>query len=184
MLVYLFELDSVQNSKEEIAIGQKAMYEEIVRNGNRVVMSFNQLTDSEAFLSLIRDSENETYQRILALFQCGAIKVSLYNAGSSSMRTASQYMQRAVSKCIEKQNNAFIFSGMPVTYNDEYHLRLFQTALANSDLTIIEAQWQKEPGSALSEEEQKVVTYMQRFARLILEIIAETEWGDCCNSEI
>ena len=70
MLVYLFELDSVRNSKEEIAIGQKAMYEEIVRNGNQVVMSFNQLTDSEAFLSLIRDSENETYQRILALFQC------------------------------------------------------------------------------------------------------------------
>ena len=170
MLVYLFELDSVRNSNEEIAIGQKAMYEEIVRNGNQVVMSFNQLTDSEAFLSLIRDSENETYQRILALFQCGAIKVSLYNAGSSSMRTASQYMQRAVSKCIEKQNNAFIFSGMPVTYNDEYHLRLFQTALANSDLTIIEEQWQREPGSALSEEEQKVVTYMQRFARLILEI--------------
>ena len=42
--------------------------------------------------------------------------------------------------------------------------------MANSDLTIIEEQWQKEPGSALSEEEQKVVTYMQRFARLILEI--------------
>ena len=56
--------------------------------------------------------------------------------------------------------------------------------MANSDLTIIEEQWQREPGSALSEEEQKVVTYMQRFARLILEIIAETEWGDCCNSEI
>ena len=38
--------------------------------------------------------------------------------------------------------------------------------------------------ASASEEEQKVVTYMQRFARLILEIIAETEWGDCCNSEI
>lgn len=47
--VYLFELDSVRNSKKEIQRGQQALFEEIVKKGNTVVLSFNQLTDSEAF---------------------------------------------------------------------------------------------------------------------------------------
>lgn len=50
MLVYLFELDSVRNSKAEIIKGQQALFEEIVMNGNQVVLSFNQLTDSDEFL--------------------------------------------------------------------------------------------------------------------------------------
>ena len=39
MLVYLFELDSVRNSKAEIIKGQQALFEEIVMNGNQVVLS-------------------------------------------------------------------------------------------------------------------------------------------------
>ena len=41
--VYLFELDSVRNSKKEIQKGQQALFEEIVKKGNTVVLSFNQL---------------------------------------------------------------------------------------------------------------------------------------------
>ena len=36
MLVYLFELDSVRNSAEEIKIGQQALFEEIVIMGIRL----------------------------------------------------------------------------------------------------------------------------------------------------
>ena len=50
-LVYLFELDSVRKSKKEIIKAQKALYEEIVLNGNIVVMTMNQLSDSLGFLS-------------------------------------------------------------------------------------------------------------------------------------
>ena len=39
--VYLFELDSVRNSKAEIERAQKALFEEIILNGNSVVLSFN-----------------------------------------------------------------------------------------------------------------------------------------------
>ena len=67
MLVYLFELDSVRNSAEEIKIGQQALFEEIVINGNQVAISFNQLTDSESFLKMIED-EN-TYQDIISLLK-------------------------------------------------------------------------------------------------------------------
>lgn len=46
-LVYLFELDSVRNSPQEILWAQWAMFREVALKGNRVVLSFNQLTDSE-----------------------------------------------------------------------------------------------------------------------------------------
>lgn len=37
--VYLFELNSVRNSKAEIERAQKALFEEIILNGNSVVLS-------------------------------------------------------------------------------------------------------------------------------------------------
>ena len=52
-LVYLYELDSVRNSKKEIVLGQQALFEEIVKKGNTVVLSYNQLTDSEAFIKAV-----------------------------------------------------------------------------------------------------------------------------------
>lgn len=53
--VYLFELDSVRKTDKEIIAGQKALYTEIVENGNIVVLTFNQLIDSRAFFMFIFD---------------------------------------------------------------------------------------------------------------------------------
>lgn len=47
--VYLFELDSVRKTDEEIEIAQNALLDEIVLNGNVVVMTYNQLVDSRGF---------------------------------------------------------------------------------------------------------------------------------------
>ena len=44
--VYLFELDSVRKTDEEIEVAQNALLDEIVLNGNVVVMTYNQLVDS------------------------------------------------------------------------------------------------------------------------------------------
>ena len=108
MLVYLFELDSVRNSKAEIIKGQQALFEEIVMNGNQVVLSFNQLTDSEAFLSILENEE--AYEEMIGLFRCGALRVSQFGR----FRTASQYIQNAIDKCTGKDSDAFLFSGLPV----------------------------------------------------------------------
>ena len=59
--VYLFELDSVRKTDEEIIAGQKALYNEIVNNGNIVVLTYNQLVDSRGFFSLLKDSEYQKY---------------------------------------------------------------------------------------------------------------------------
>ena len=53
-LVYLYELDSTRISPWEIDRGRKALYEEIVMRGNRVVLTFQQLTDSKIFLELLK----------------------------------------------------------------------------------------------------------------------------------
>ena len=50
--VYLFELDSVRKTDEEIIAGQAALYDEIVTNGNIVVLTYNQMVDSRGFFSL------------------------------------------------------------------------------------------------------------------------------------
>ena len=36
--VYLYELDSVRNSKEEIQYAQEQMFREIILNGNQVII--------------------------------------------------------------------------------------------------------------------------------------------------
>lgn len=47
--VYLFELDSVRNSKKEIQKGQQALFEEIVKKGNTVVLSFKPIDGLRSF---------------------------------------------------------------------------------------------------------------------------------------
>ena len=78
-LVYLFELDSVRNSTEEIRRAQRALFRETVLKGNRVVLSFNQLTDSEGFLWAVRDPES--YRTMLSLFSMGVLKYSRFLPG-------------------------------------------------------------------------------------------------------
>ena len=39
--VYLYELDSVRNSKEEIQYAQERMFREIILNGNQVILTMN-----------------------------------------------------------------------------------------------------------------------------------------------
>lgn len=74
--VYLFELDSVRKTNKEIIQGQRALYDEIVVNGNVVVLTYNQLVDSRAFFSLFN---NKDYQEnLIHLFENGAIRISQF----------------------------------------------------------------------------------------------------------
>ena len=59
--VYLYELDSVRNSKEEIQYAQEQMFREIILNGNQVILTMNQLADSRAFLAAIENENTFDY---------------------------------------------------------------------------------------------------------------------------
>ena len=98
--VYLFELDSVRKTDEEIICGQRALYDEIIKNRNIVVMTFNQFIDSRAFFSLL---DNEDYfNSILELFNKGYIRISQYG----NIRSIAQYLLNA----LDTEKNNFIFS--------------------------------------------------------------------------
>lgn len=128
--VYLFELDSVRKTKEEIERGQQCLYSEIVKNGNCVVITFNQLTDSIVLLKML---ENKTYREILTqLFKQGRIKISRYNG----YRTASQYLQHAIKENLSQTyGDKFIFSGLPVKSTQKNLLELMNRALQDCDLS-------------------------------------------------
>lgn len=106
--VYLFELDSVRKTKEEIERGQQALYSEIVKNGNRVILSFNQVVDSIALLNIIKD--DFAYKVLKTLFERGRIKISRFK----NFRTASQYLVHAIDTNLDNKTNCFIFSAIPV----------------------------------------------------------------------
>ncbi len=124
--VYLFELDSVRNSDKEIEIGQKALYEEIVGNGNIVVLTYNQLVDSKGFFNLLENEEY--YENLVTLFEKGAICISQYG----DIRTISQYLMDAFD-----YSKDFIFSGWPLKSTQRRLLALIKRCLMYSDLSEI-----------------------------------------------
>lgn len=165
-LVYLFELDSVRNSYKEIEIAQQAMFEEIILNGNTVVLSFNQLTDSKGFLNMLQDED--TYNSLMELVKQGVIKVSLYKQKVKdksvpvSLRTPSQYIQNAIENC--NDNNGFIFSGLPVLSSDTAMLGHIKNALQYNDIKKFEELIDNED----NEEEREKLNFLYKFVKLIL----------------
>ena len=88
--VFLFELDSVRKTDDEIIVGQKTLYDEIVRNGNIVVLTYNQLIDSRAFFSLLNNKIHKSCYR----------KQYQYNVKNKQYTTKRCYVGICVSKII------------------------------------------------------------------------------------
>lgn len=137
-LVYLHELDSVRTSSQEVAVARRALYEEIVLNGNTVVLTFNQLADSRAFLGLAMESE-EMLAAIKGLMLCGAIKISRFG----DKRTASQYLQDNLRPSAAGSHGKFVLSGwnIPAALNIEARERMrdgIYRALRNSDTAYLD----------------------------------------------
>lgn len=104
-LVYLFELDSVRNSPREILRAQQALFREIALKGNQVVLSFNQLTDSESFLCAVRDPK--CCQQILSLFSLGALKYSRFAPGSYNQSVDREELSRQLAECRDRYGLLF-----------------------------------------------------------------------------
>lgn len=124
--VYLFELDSIRKTNEEIIVGQNALYNEIVENGNIVVLTFNQFIDSRGFFSLL--SNHEYRKCILTLFEKGAIRFSQYN----DIKTLSQYWLNAM-----EDGKKFIYSAIPLKYTQSKLVAILRRSLMYSDLSEI-----------------------------------------------
>ncbi|MFR6498191.1 MAG: hypothetical protein ACLUO9_05310 [Coprococcus comes] len=136
--VYLFELDSVRNSKAEIERAQKALFEEIILNGNSVVLSFNQLADSRGFLRSLANTD--TSEQIIHMFELGHLKVAqYYRRDNTLVRTASQYFQQALST--PDSFHFSTFEGLNLTHDDIHDIH---QAITFCDLPLLQ---QKAPNN-------------------------------------
>ncbi len=138
-LVYLHELDSVRTSRKEIIIGQKALFEEIVHNGNQIAMTFNQLEDSQAFLVALK--YEKSYNAIMELFRNGSIRLIRYyrSEEKEEVRTAAQYLINALKPTDEKgKGGKFICSALPMVNNNENLKKHVREAVCYSDPSKIE----------------------------------------------
>lgn len=135
-LVYLFELDSVKKNDDQVIAGQKALYNEIVNNGNCVVLTMNQIIDSRIILSMMNDPKQ--VHILEYLFNKGFLKYSRYG----DYRTPSQYLQRSI-----KENRSFIYSALPIKSNQKELMNIVYNALRYDDLSEIEDLYQKQQQS-------------------------------------
>ena len=102
-------MDSVKNRDEQVIKAQRALFDEIVCNGNCVVLSLNQLVDSRMIMSML--NSEEYYDVLVYLFCNGYLKYSQYN----DVHTPSQYLQKSI-----EDNRSFIYSALPVKSNQKY----------------------------------------------------------------
>ncbi len=168
-LIYLFELDSVikyDHEKCGVAFtpGVRGLFCEIIKHGNSVAITMNQLTDSQLIKEAI--SDEIAYTSLLRLFECGGIKLSLYN----DIRTASQYMQQAIQKYLNANQDTFLFSNLPVKRDEDQLLCDIQRALQFSDLSLLQ-----ERVEDAKDDEKERFKMIYRFVNMILQIsVCET----------
>lgn len=132
---YLDELDSVRNSEKEILHAQECLFEKVVRKGEYVVLTYNQVTDSPAFLAALKDEEN--FQSFILLFKYGRLRISRFG----NIRTPAQYFLNSVEKAIQGIKNPkkskYYFSAMPKISEDYLMLCVLRDAVRNSDSAYI-----------------------------------------------
>lgn len=166
-LVYLFELDSVRNSKEEIEIAHRALCDEIVKNGNQVVLSFNQLTDSLAILSALFNED--TYNDFMTLAEHGSILVSR----SAGCKTASEFVQNSFKRCLnanlESGGSTFVFSGLPVEKGETELLKQLLDCFIHDDISELEKV------RKINQEEIHRFKYLEKYVKLMLAISIKSE---------
>lgn len=132
--VYLFELDSVRKTNKEIEAGQRAIYNEIVKNGNTVVITYNQIVESRAFFSLLREEEDgkqkyrSYFDSLIYLFEKGKIRISQFG----DIRTISQYLQQKI-----EDDQEFLFSAFPIKSSQRRLMALVDRSLRYSDLSEV-----------------------------------------------
>lgn len=176
-LVYLHELDSVRNTPEEILRGQQAMYQEIVINGNSVVLTYNQFTDSKAFLCAVKNEEQ--YKHILELFRKGYIKLSNFvmkefekdedgttMVSEIDIYTPSQYIQHALDKNKKKKQN-FIFSGLQLDSDETELMEIMGDALKYSNTSVFDIYEPK------SKEDKDRIGELIKYTKMLLAISVE-----------
>ena len=168
MYTYLFKNDSVRTTPVEIRAALTEMYNQIMLYGNTIVLSYNQVTDSRAFLSGIYS--DDSYEAIMNLIRHGKIKMNRY----FSAKTPSEYMQNAIAQYLNHDNpGSFQFSGLPIETKEsqleENKMRLMDVAdaLRCSDPWLLMKK-SKQYAAKGDEREAKRYRMFEHYVQMIL----------------
>lgn len=163
--VYLFELDSVRKTDEEIIVGQNALYDEIVTLGHIVVMTYNQVVDSRGFFSLFG---NKNYRdALLSLFESGAIRISQYG----NVRTVSQYILNSMDS-----NRKYLYSSLPIKRSQKRLLALMKRCLIYSDLSEIYSYYKEAERLKNQNVESEQAVQNSEISKLFVEVVDDKEY--------
>lgn len=122
--VYLFELDSVRKTDNEIEKAFQTLYDEIVINGNIIVMTFNQFVESRLFFEFM--ITKEFYESITKMFEDGYLVISQYG----DKRSLQQYLIESLIP-----GRKFVYSGWPLKSEQKRLLALIRRCMIYSDLS-------------------------------------------------
>lgn len=179
-IVYLFELDSVRSSPKEIEKAQNALYDEIVLNGNIVVLTMNQISDSLGFLVAVNN--DKTTKHILDLFETGLLRTSSYRGRDHQLiSTPSQYLQMHIEDYLKKKENKFFFSGWYIDPGDMDLISAILEALKYNDPGKIELYRLRSSTSIKSwsaEDIPYALEDIETFVRMILKMNGDTLSGN------
>lgn len=130
-LVYLFELDSAKTSRHDAEKAEKAIFNEIIKKGNRVVLSMNQFVDSKVMTSAFHDEKGFKY--VKRLFDNGMLKVALF----ADVYSVSRYVQDAVDRSLAKGGDSYVFNALPIKCEERELLLEVKNSLKYNDTSNI-----------------------------------------------
>jgi hypothetical protein len=172
--VYLYSFDSVRNTKEEIEYAQRQFYQMLVYEGVTVVLTLNQITDSIAFLSMVRDPKS--YDWLMELFELGVVKVSRFGNTPS----AASFVKSRLKNCLgEGKCATFVFSALPIRTTGkrcDYDWELLEamyTALDAADPSYLqELLYCRADGGELDDTAQFLLRYVRLLLRMSMAELA------------
>ena len=177
-LVYLHELDSVRTSELGIKRGLDCLFEEVVKNGNYVAITMNQLADSKIIFAAIQDRED--FNHILSLFEKGVIRISRYVVGEEEIRTPAQYMLKSLNKNIKRakeqsdstveEKDSFITSALPIKHNDSELMEVLRDAIMHSDPEYVRVACERLSFAESAEKQKELIDYFCTYVEFILSV--------------
>ncbi len=168
-LVYLWELDSAKYTKEDILLGQNKLFDEIVGKGNQVVIAFNQLSGSPAFLCALNDKH--FFECIVKLFRYGYIRLVRYetqddDGNTIKVRTAAQYMILSIEKAMK---GTYRFPKWIFCDEDKEIFPVIVEALKYNDLMLLKEVAEKEEDGNRKEH----LEFLIRYLKMLVDISQE-----------
>ncbi len=147
--VYLYELDSVNTSQEELKIAADRLYEELVYKGHRIVASMNQLADSlffSSWLQFVRKSDGKHVLKdiLIWLVDNNFITICCGTRGKSCVEYIIKNLDMSiVAYKTREKNGDYFFSSLPFLAKYPRSIRNtiyehMREALIYSDINILD----------------------------------------------